>query len=101
METKLPPLSLVYPRGRGANSVYSGAAYDRRKGLCPPVESTGANILGVNRDLKLVGPKGILTGAADLGLLKTVGHRCCSLSGGDCNTKVNISKVPSPLTGEG
>ena len=64
METKLPPLSLVYPRGRGANSVYSGAAYDRRKGLYPPVESTGANILGMNRDLKLVRTMAILAGPA-------------------------------------
>ena len=62
--------------GAGQNSVYSGAAYDRRKGLYPPVESTGANILGMNRDLKLVRTMAILTGPAASGLVARLWAMC-------------------------
>ena len=46
-----------------------------------------ANILGMNRDLKLVRTMAILAGPAATGLVTAVGHLSSALSGGDCSTK--------------
>ena len=46
-----------------------------------------ANILGMNRDLKLVRTMAILAGPAANGLVAAVGHLSSALSGGNCSTK--------------
>ena len=46
-----------------------------------------ANILGMNRDLKLVRTMAILAGPAATGLVTAVGHLSSELSGGGCSTK--------------